>query len=101
MARQKDNYYLVITESNTSDSGTYMAEASNTQGKTKSYGRLAVSSSDGQETKSYIMETESVSQKGGSGTPPEFKKLFYDKYAKLGDTVRLDAVVVGSPKPRV
>ena len=159
MARQKDNFYLVITESSTSDSGMYMVEGTNEFGASKSYGRMAVSSSttsaDGTIINSKIVESTSKNggnnlimevddlnmasisglysqlpasiasastsdfqmtqtssgsnqvkmithtKSGQSGQPPEFKKLFYDKFVKLGESIRLETVVVGSPKPKV
>jgi hypothetical protein len=107
MARQGDNYYLVITDTVQEDSGIYMASATNTDGEAKSYGRLTVnqqvSSSDVDSTvKSINVETTSVTGSSSkSGQPPSFKKLFYDQYAKLGDNLRLEAIILGSPKPKV
>lgn len=107
MARQGDNYYLVITDAVQEDSGIYMASATNADGEAKSYGRLTVneqvSSSDGDSiVKSINIETvngNGVNAK--SGHPPSFKKLFYDQYVKRGDNLRLEAVILGSPKPKV
>lgn len=120
MARQGDNYYLVVTDTVTQDSGIYMATASNSDGEAKSYGRLTVnqqvsSSNNGEDQQSTIrtINVENVQSSGSaaasssssttirSGQPPEFKKLFHDKHAKPGETIRLDAVVLGSPKPKV
>ena len=109
MARQGDNYYLVITDTVTEDSGIIMANASNSDGEAKSYGRLAVnqqvataSDSTGEVTTMRQMNVEHVaSTNGNKGQPPEFKKLFYDKHVILGEDVRLDAVILGSPKPKV
>ncbi len=96
MARQGDNSYLVLTDSVNEDSGVYMANASNAHGESKSYGRLTVQEQT-------VVEKRSTS--GGSpkkgGQPPEFKKLFYDKHVQAGETVRIDSVIIGSPKPRV
>jgi hypothetical protein len=107
MARQGDNSYLVLTDTDNDNSGVYMAAASNGHGETKSYGRLTVSESttvNGVTTsKSSHVETSSagpISPKKG-GQPPEFKKLFYDRHVSSGDAVRIDAVITGSPKPRV
>ena len=103
MARQGDDYYLVITDTVTEDSGIYMATANNGNGEAKSYGRLAVTQQvtdqDGTTIKS--INVENVSKPSGSGQPPEFKKLFYDKEVKFGENFRLDATIMGSPKPRV
>ena len=109
MARQGDNYYLVISDAVNEDSGVYLASAANSSGEAKSYGRLTVSqqmtSSDGMTTRSVNVETTSsgsaIRSNSSSGQPPEFKKLFYDFHAKMGESVRLDATVLGSPKPRV
>ena len=84
MARQGDNYYLVLTDTVNEDSGVVMANAANNSGEARSYSRLAVSSNE-----------------GGNGQPPEFKKLFYDKHVQQGESLRLDAVILGSPKPKV
>lgn len=107
MARQGDNFYLVITDTVTDDSGIFMANANNSSGDAKSYSRLAVtkqqtSSSDGSTFKQ--VQVENSSSSGGklsSGQPPEFKKLFYNKHVKIGDDLRIDAVILGSPKPKV
>ena len=107
MARQGDNYYLVITDTVTEDSGIYMTTAQNNDGEAKSYGRLAVnqqqtvSSSNAGDEEEERSTARSISVENRSGQPPEFKKLFYDKHVKLGECVRLDAVVVGAPKPKV
>jgi hypothetical protein len=81
MARQGDDYYLVLTDTVTDDSGVVMANAANSSGEAKSYSKLSVES--------------------GSGQPPEFKKLFYDRHVQPGDSLRLDAVILGAPKPKV
>ena len=107
MARQGDNSYLVLTDAENDNLGVYMASASNGHGEAKSYGRLTVSESttvNGVTTsKSSHVETSSagpISPKKG-GQPPEFKKLFYDRHVSSGEAVRIDAVITGSPKPRV
>jgi hypothetical protein len=82
MARQGDDYYLVLTDTGTEDSGLVTAAAANSSGEAKSHSKLAVESS-------------------GAQHPPEFKKLFYDHHVQPGDNLRLDAVILGSPKPRV
>jgi hypothetical protein len=103
MARQGDNYYLVITDTVQEDSGIYVANATSGDNEAKSYGRLTVneqvSSSDGDTTVKQINVETSAGGRGNQ--PPTFKKLFYDQYAKLGDNLRLDAVILGSPKPKV
>ena len=105
MARQGDNSYLVLTDTVNQDSGVYMASASNGFGESKSYGRLTVHehSSEGSSSKTSVVEKRSTS--GGSpkkgGQPPEFKKLFYDRHVQSGESVRIDSVITGSPKPRV
>ena len=107
MARQGDNSYLVLTDTDNDNSGVYMASAFNNFGETKSYGRLTVSESTTvngvTNSSSSMVEKRSVS--GGSprkgGQPPEFKKLFYDRHVTPGESVRIDAVITGSPKPRV
>ena len=106
MARQGDNYYLVISDSVTEDSGVYMSSATNSSGEAKSYGRLTVSqqmtTSDGTTSRSVNVDSSSGGIRPvGSGQPPEFRKLFYDCNAKLGDSIRLDTTVLGSPKPKV
>jgi hypothetical protein len=97
-----------------------MSEATNTYGVSNSYGHLEVVSSTvttTSATKSYVVDDgastsdfqvlntseEKIKKlKGGkSGQPPEFKKLFYDKHVNLGDNLRLDTIIVGSPKPKV
>jgi len=106
MARQGDNSYLVLTDTTAADSGSYMASASNGFGESKSYGRLTVheqtTTSQGTSSQSTVVEKRSTS--AGSprkGQPPEFKKLFYDKHVQAGETVRIDSVIIGSPKPRI
>ena len=114
MARQGDNYYLVITDTVTEDAGIIMANASNSDGEAKSYGRLVVnqqstsvgdastSSTSGEVSTIRQMNVEHVTTSAGNkGQPPEFKKLFYDKQVILGDDIRLEAVILGSPKPKV
>jgi hypothetical protein len=106
MARQKDNYYLVITESSSvTDSGVYTTEATSAFGASQSFGRLTVNAAsesqaitNNNNNNSIVNESSSITK---SGQPPEFKKLFYDAFVKLGDVSRLDIVVIGSPKPRV
>jgi hypothetical protein len=109
MARQGDNYYLVVNDTVTEDSGAYSAAAANMEGESKSYGRLNVSHQIGSSEasagrsmmRSIEVEDVSISRSGSAGVPPEFRKLFYDKQVKLGDTVRLETIVFGSPKPKV
>jgi hypothetical protein len=111
MARQGDNYYLVITDTVDEDSGIIMANAANDDGEAKSYGRLTVnqqtasSNAASEEASSTIrqlnVEHASNVVSSSKGQPPEFKKLFYDKHVMEGDDIRLDAVILGSPKPKV
>ena len=100
MARQGDDYYLVVTESLSEDSGIIQAQASNTYGETSSYGRLTVSQSkQPQELQSHSV---SVTQtKSAAGHAPEFKKLFYNKHVRIGEDLRIEAVIAGSPRPKV
>jgi hypothetical protein len=107
MASQEDNSYLVISDATNQDSGVYTASATNTNGEAKSYGRLTVSeqtiTSDGHNvtsSSSSTTTTTAASNKIG-GQPPEFKKLFLDRHVTPGEDVRLDAVITGSPKPKV
>ena len=108
MSKQKDNYYLVINESSVSDSGVYMAEAQSAYGNARTYGRLNVSHqdmlSDQQVPKTLTMESESTlvtNYLSANDQPPEFKKFTYDKFVKLGETLKFEAVITGSPKPNV
>lgn len=121
MARQGDNHYLVMNDASTEDSGIYMANAANTEGEAKSYSRLAVSksssSSEGNSTSVAEQQQQrstiralnvenalTASSSGGSRSmaqPPEFKKLFYDTRVQIGENLRLDTVILGSPKPKV
>lgn len=84
-----------------------MASAANNEGEAKSYGRLTVnqssSSSDGgnSERSGTTIKTVETTHIKTSGQPPEFKKLFYDKQVSLGENIRLEACVVGAPKPKV
>jgi hypothetical protein len=95
-----------------------MSEATNTYGVSNSYGHLEVVSSTvttTTATKSYVVDDgnsdfqvvstseEKVKkiQGGKSGQPPEFKKLFYDRHVNLGENLRLDTIIMGSPKPKV
>lgn len=73
-----------------------MTEAINSYGATKSFGQVSVT----RESHGVANDNLPISH-SRSGYPPEFTKLFYDKFVKLGDLVRLDTVVIGSPKPRV
>ena len=105
MARQTDNYYLVITESTSvTDSGVYTSEATSAYGASSSVGNLIVNAS---EASAHVIASGNANEHGSSsivkssGQPPEFKKLFYDAFVQLGDVARLDAVIIGSPKPRV
>ena len=97
MARQGDNYYLVLTDSVTEDSGDVMANAANSNGEAKSYSRLSVKQKSAGEAPTAIVGPAASS----AGQPPEFKKLFYDKHVQPGENLRLDAVILGSPKPKV
>ena len=85
-----------------------MASAANNEGEAKSYGRLAVhqssSSSDAgnsERSGTTTIKTVETTHIKSSGQPPEFKKLFYDKQVSLGENIRLEACVVGAPKPKV
>jgi hypothetical protein len=110
MARQGDNNYLVISDSASEDSANYTANASNKVGNSKSNGRLSVDGGSNsafrtvnstEKVTSSSSSSTSVSKRGTSGQPPEFKKLFYDRQVNIGDNVRLDTVITGSPKPKV
>ena len=107
MARQGDNSYLVLTDTDKDNSGIYMASASNQHGESKSYGRLTVSESTTVNgvTTSNSSTVEKQSNSSGSpkkgGQSPNFKKLFYDRHVQNGEAVRIDAIITGSPKPRV
>ena len=109
MASQEDNSYLVISDTANQDSGVYTASATNTNGETKSYGRLTVTeqtiTSDGHNVTSSSSTTTSTAAATTTnkigGQPPEFKKLFVDRHVTPGEDVRLDAVITGSPKPKV
>jgi hypothetical protein len=94
----------------------YMSEATNAYGVSNSYGHLEVVSNTVTTTtasQSYVVDdgssdfqvigTSEVKKIQGSksGHPPEFKKLFYDLHVNLGDNVRLDTIILGSPKPKV
>ena len=80
-----------------------MASAANNEGEAKSYGRLTVnqssSSSDG--SNSERSGTTTIRTVKTTGQPPEFKKLFYDRQVNIGENIRLEACVVGAPKPKV
>lgn len=111
MARQGDNFYLVIQDTVADDSGVFMANAANNEGQAKSYSRLSVtkqttssSSSTANDGTVRQLNIENLTSPGGtrlSGQPPEFKKLFYDKHVKIGESLRIDTVIMGSPKPKV
>ncbi len=115
MARQGDNYYLVVSDTVTEDSGVFVAGAAGQEdgsgGEAKSYGRLTVnqqvaSSSDGDSSTVKTVESSTTTSNfkpttTGGGQPPTFKKVFNDQYAKVGDNLRLDTVILGSPKPKV
>jgi hypothetical protein len=114
MARQGDsdynNYNLVLSDANDEDTGVYEVSASNSHGESKSYSKLSVqksvtssSSTTNGETFSESSSQTTVSNNNRpiSGQPPEFKKLLNDVQASLGDNIRLDAIILGSPKPRV
>jgi len=103
MARQGDNYYLVITDTVDEDSGIIMANAANDDGEAKSYGRLTVNQQTASSNAASELNVEHASSvvSSSKGQPPEFKKLFYDKHVMEGDDIRLDAVILGSPKPKV
>jgi hypothetical protein len=104
MAREKDNYYMHIKESTVSDSGVYMAEAQSSYGtSSRSYGRLDVTEED-LGPKTLTMESESTivtNFLSSDEQPPEFKKFTYDKFVKLGETLKFEAIITGSPKPKV
>lgn len=116
MARQGDNHYLVMNEAQPEDSGIYMANAANSEGEAKSYSRLNVRSSSSEaagatSSTSVVPAVRSINVENVptsptiSGRPgaqaPEFKKLFYDQRVQLGESVRLDTVILGSPKPKI
>ena len=107
MASQEDNSYLVISDATNPDAGVYTASATNTNGEAKSYGRLTVTeqtiTSDGHNvtTSSSSPTTTTAAPNKIGGQPPEFKKLFVDRHVAPGEDVRLDAVITGSPKPKV
>jgi hypothetical protein len=104
MARQGDNHYLVMNEATTDDSGIYMANAANSEGEAKSYSRLNVRSGDGTvatTTQSLQQQVVPSSPGGSRHKAPEFKKLFYDQRVAPGDSLRLDTIILGSPKPKV
>jgi hypothetical protein len=109
MASQEDNSYLVISDTGNQDAGIYMATAENNNGESRSYGRLTVneqtivsegSTTHHQVTTSSMAAATTTTNKIG-GQAPEFKKLFFDRHAAPGEDIRLDAVITGSPKPKV
>jgi hypothetical protein len=104
MARQTDNYYLVIQESTiVDDSGQYTTEASSAYGASKTIGNLTVTAAESSShtTNSGNTHESSSSIVKSSGKAPEFKKLFYDAFVLLGEVTRLETTIIGSPKPRV
>lgn len=104
MASQEDNSYLVISDTVNQDSGIYMATATNSNGEAKSYGRLTVNeqtiTTEGSQVHASSSSSTTTVNKIG-GQVPEFKKLFSDRQVTPGEDVRLDAVITGSPKPKV
>ena len=92
-----DVHSLTIPEVFEEDAGSYMVQAVNSSGHATCLSRLNVlpmlCESFDKET---LLEKEHISQQ-----PPEFKKLFQDVTAKPGDSVVFEAVITGSPKPRV
>ena len=103
MARQGDDYYLVISDSVSEDSGIIQAQAQNTHGEAKSYGRLTVAQQSKQSSESASSHSITVTQQKQTahGQPPEFKKLFYNKHVRIGEDLRIEAVITGSPKPKI
>ena len=113
MARQGDNHYLVMNEATEEDAGIYMANAANSEGEAKSYSRLNVRSSSSESgsgggqaiVPSTVRPINVENVPSPSGRPgaqaPEFKKLFYDQRVQLSESLRLDTIILGSPKPKI
>lgn len=94
-----DVHNLTIPEVFAEDGGNYMVKATNKAGEAKCYAKLTIKVLPQQE----VMRSTEVRRTKTEVThsPPEFLKLFQDKVVQPGDSVTLDCVIVGSPKPKV
>ena len=94
-----DVHNLTIPEVFVEDGGNYMVKATNKVGEAKCYAKLSVRPTAPQE----LMKTTETRKTTTEIThsPPEFLRLFQDKVVRPGDSVTLDCVIVGSPKPKV
>lgn len=94
-----DVHNLTIPEVFVEDGGNYMVKATNKVGEAKCYAKLTVKPTAPQEVMKSVEMRRTTTEITHS--PPEFMRLFQDKVVRPGDSVTLDCVIVGSPKPKV
>lgn len=94
-----DVHNLTIPEVFVEDGGNYMVKATNKVGEAKCYAKLSVRPAPPQEVMKTVETRRTTTEITHS--PPEFLRLFQDKVVRPGDSVTLDCVIVGSPKPKV
>lgn len=94
-----DVHNLTIPEVFVEDGGNYMVKATNKVGEAKCYAKLTVKPIAPQEVMKSVEMRRTTTEITHS--PPEFLRLFQDKVVRPGDSVTLDCVIVGSPKPKV
>ncbi|XP_013393635.1 titin [Lingula anatina] len=91
---------LTIPEVFKEDAGSFAAVATNEGGEAKSYAKLHVKESYDTTTTTTVKTTR-VETKEVKHSPPEFKMLFKDVHVRLGESVKFECVIAGSPKPKV
>ena len=97
-----DVHNLTIPEVFVEDGGHYMVKATNKAGEAKCYSKLSVRPALPVDE---AMMTKTVETRRTlaemTHSPPEFVRLFQDKVVRPGDSLTMDCVITGSPKPKV
>ncbi|XP_055314990.1 muscle M-line assembly protein unc-89 isoform X2 [Sitodiplosis mosellana] len=94
-----DRCSLFIQEAMAEDAGEYRVVALNLAGEASSMCKLSIESSN--KKVDSVKNSASAVNATVDGFAPKFEKLLSDILANEGETVELDCVVVGEPKPAI